>query len=123
MVMRELAGVLRRVARKSDVVCRHGGEEFLLLLPEATLEGTRGKAEELRREVERLALACEGQPLGSITISAGVALYPQHATTAVALLRLADEALYAAKEGGRNRVVVSGARAFTRVAAEALQSE
>lgn len=88
------------------MACRQGGEEFLLLMPEVTLEETMVKADELRQEIARLALAYEGQPLGSITVSAGVAMYPEHATTAEALLRCADEALYAAKEGGRNRVVV-----------------
>jgi diguanylate cyclase (GGDEF)-like protein len=111
MVLRELAGVLRRVARRSDVPCRHGGEEFLVLMPEVTLEGMLGKAEELRQEVRRLDLAYEGQPLGSITVSAGLAIYPQHAASAEGLLRCADEALYAAKEGGRNRVVMHAAGA------------
>lgn len=111
MVLRELAGVIRRVARRSDVACRQGGEEFLLLMPEVTLEGMLGKAEELRQELARLDLAYEGRPLGSVTLSAGVAIYPHHATTADALIRCADEALYAAKEGGRNRVVVHAARA------------
>jgi diguanylate cyclase (GGDEF)-like protein len=109
MVLREFADILRRVARRSDVACRHGGEEFLLLMPESTLEGTVAKAEELRQEVARLALAYDGRAMGSITVSAGVAMYPDHAKTADALLRRADEALYAAKEGGRNRAVVSAA--------------
>lgn len=119
VVLREFADVLRRTARGSDVACRHGGEEFLLLMPESTLEGTLAKAEELRREVARLALDYEGRALGIVTISAGVAMYPEHATTANTLLRRADEALYAAKGGGRNRVVVSDARVSASETSEA----
>jgi diguanylate cyclase (GGDEF)-like protein len=100
MVLRELAGVIRRVARRSDVACRQGGEEFLLLMPEVTLEGMLGKTEEPRQELARLDLAYEGRPLGSVTLSAGVAIYPHHATTADALIRCPDEALYAAKKAG-----------------------
>ena len=111
MVLREFADAVRRVARGSDVPCRHGGEEFLLLMPEASLEATLGKAEELRHTIAHFALAYEGLSLGHVTVSAGVAMFPQHATTVDTLLRRADEALYAAKESGRNRVVASSARA------------
>jgi diguanylate cyclase (GGDEF)-like protein len=76
MVLRELAGVIRRVARRSDVACREGGEEFLLLMSEVTLEGMLGKAEELRQELARLELAYEGRPLGNLTVSARVAILP-----------------------------------------------
>ena len=108
MVLRELAAAMRRLARKSDVACRHGGEEFLLLMPETDPKGALAKAEELRREVEQLDLAYAGEPLGRLTISAGVAIYPQDGGDADTLLRRADDALYAAKENGRNRVVVAG---------------
>jgi two-component system cell cycle response regulator len=106
-VLREVAALLRRVARKSDVACRHGGEEFLLLMPEATPGGTLAKAEEVRGEVERLVINYSGQSLGGITVSVGIAMYPRQGKTAAVLLRRADEALFAAKRGGRNRVLVS----------------
>jgi diguanylate cyclase (GGDEF)-like protein len=106
LVLRELAGVMQRVTRSSDAACRYGGEEFLLLMPETTREGTLASAEKLRQEAACLALAYEGRELGRITISAGVAVYPEHGANADALLRAADEALYEAKGAGRNRVFV-----------------
>jgi diguanylate cyclase (GGDEF)-like protein len=109
MVLRELAAVIRRVMRSSDVACRHGGEEFLLLMPEATPDGAFAKAETLRGEVAGLALVYEMQRI-TVTISAGVAVYPEHGADVDALLRAADEALYAAKGTGRNRVMMYAAR-------------
>ena len=114
MVLKALGALLKRSIRGSDVACRHGGEEFLVLMPESAIEGALGKAEELRREVERLQLEYHGRPIGPITISLGVAVFPDHAAEASALLRCADEALYAAKERGRNRTVISGAAAPAR---------
>jgi diguanylate cyclase (GGDEF)-like protein len=107
LVLRELAALIRRLARKSDIVCRLGGEEFVLLMPESPLDGTLRKAEELRREVARLSLASRGRPLPAITVSIGVALFPQHAQDVDGLLRRADEALYAAKQAGRDRTAVA----------------
>ncbi|MDB5808399.1 MAG: hypothetical protein JWN94_521 [Betaproteobacteria bacterium] len=105
LVLRELAAVIRRIARSSDVACRHGGEEFLLLMPDATPAGTRYKAEKLRQAVAAMALEYDGHPL-RITVSAGVAVYPDHGIDVDALLRAADEALYAAKGAGRNCVIM-----------------
>src|SRR6267378_962667 len=105
LVLRELAAVLRRFARKSDVACRYGGEEFLVLLPECPFDAARSKAEQLREEVAKLELRYEDQPLGPVTVSLGVAAFPDHAKESEQLLRCADEALYLAKQRGRNRVV------------------
>jgi diguanylate cyclase (GGDEF)-like protein len=107
LVLREVAAILQRLARKSDVACRQGGEEFLLLMPEASREAALAKAEEVRIEIARLALAHQGRSLGSITVSAGVAAYPADGASAEALLQAADTALYAAKDGGRNRVIAA----------------
>ncbi len=107
MVLRWVGSVLMQSMRGSDVVCRHGGEEFCVALPDASSDGARAKAEEIRKELEALNLEYCGQPL-KITASFGIAIYPQHGTDADTLLRLADEALYDAKSGGRNRVVVYG---------------
>jgi diguanylate cyclase (GGDEF)-like protein len=110
MVLGELAGVLGRIARKSDVASRYGGEEFLLLLPECPLDAAIRKAEQLREEVERLQVKYRGSKVGVITISIGIAAFPDHADDAGALLRCADDALYLAKRGGRNRVVAYSAQ-------------
>lgn len=105
---------LRRVAqalqdslqRASDLVARYGGEEFAVLLPECDLEHARILAETLRRRIAALDLDHPGSPARVVTISAGVAaVTPERGAAAETLVRLADEALYAAKRGGRNRVV------------------
>jgi diguanylate cyclase (GGDEF)-like protein len=105
LVLRELAAVLRRLARQSDVASRYGGEEFLVLLPECPFDAALRKAEHLRAEVAKLKLEHNNRPLGSVTVSIGVAAFPDHAQEAKALLRCADNALYEAKGAGRNRVV------------------
>ena len=107
MALRWVGNVLAKAVRGSDVVCRHGGEEFCLALPEASAESAHMKAEEIRAELEGMKLDYCGQPL-QITASFGVAVYPVHGEDADALLRHADEALYDAKECGRNQVVVYG---------------
>src|SRR5882672_9273228 len=109
LVLRELAAVLRRFARKSDVACRYGGEEFLVLMPECPFDAALHKAEQLRGEVAKLELQYKDQPLGPVTVSLGVAAFPDHAKESEELLRCADEALYLAKQTGRNRVVAHSA--------------
>ena len=91
--------------RGEDVACRYGGEEFTLILPDCPLEAARRRAEELRVSIQNLTIEHRQQVLGSITVSSGVAAYPQHGTSGEALLRAADAALYQAKSDGRNRVV------------------
>jgi diguanylate cyclase (GGDEF)-like protein len=107
-VLRQVADVLRDTAREIDRVGRYGGEEFLVLLPGANLEDARAYAERARAAVERREFGYEGGALRR-TLSAGVAAWPhpdvQHQE---ALVKLADDALYAAKSGGRNRVVAHG---------------
>ncbi len=110
LVLTEIAGLLKRHIRGSDIVCRHGGEEFVLVLPGASLEGARQRAENIRNLVKSFDLKYHDQPLGTITASLGVALFPDHAAEGESLLHAADEALYDAKGAGRDRVVVSGSR-------------
>ena len=105
LVLRELAGVLGRSTRGSDVASRYGGEEFLVLLPECPFDAARSKAEQLREEIAKLELRYDDQPLGPVTVSLGVAAFPDHAKESEELLRCADDALYLAKQTGRNRVV------------------
>jgi diguanylate cyclase (GGDEF)-like protein len=109
LVLRELAGVLRRSTRGSDVASRYGGEEFLVLLPECPFDIALRKAEQIREEVAKLELRYDNQPLGPVTASLGVAAFPDHAKESEELLRHADEALYLAKQAGRNRVVAYSA--------------
>jgi diguanylate cyclase (GGDEF)-like protein len=100
-----LGRMMSSKVRKEDVACRYGGEEFTLILPEMSLETACNRAEELRQSVHGLHLEHHGQSLGTITISLGVAVFPQHGEDPEALLGAADAALYEAKHAGRDRVV------------------
>jgi two-component system chemotaxis response regulator CheY len=103
-VLREVAASLQREVRSGDAVYRYGGEEFLVLLPEQTIESAVLAAERLRRAVEALALP---HPAGGVvTVSAGVAGLDDPTCAPTQVFELADQALYRAKAGGRNRVEV-----------------
>lgn len=105
-VIREIAALLRASVRGSDVAVRHGGEEFALLLPEATLRVAHDRAENLRRELEAAEVLYRGQRI-RVTASFGVAEYGAAARGAAELMRAVDNAMYAAKAAGRNRVMRS----------------
>ena len=107
-VLRDLGGILQRYVRGGDVACRYGGEEFTIVLPEASLEIGRQRAEILREAARELRLVHDGKSLGAVTLSLGVACFPEHGRRREQLLQTADAALYEAKNNGRNRVVVSG---------------
>ncbi len=109
LVLRELGSFLQSMIRNSDIGCRYGGEEFMLLLPEASLEATHQRAEQVRLGVKQLKLEFRRQPLGPVNLSLGVACLPQHGTTAEDLIRAADTALYQAKGKGRDQVVIAKA--------------
>jgi len=93
--------------RDIDTFARYGGEEFVLILPETNLEGGLAVAEKLRAATHRTPFCDDGIRL---TVSIGVACFPEHATATDELLRAADEALYEAKLQGRDRVVTAGPR-------------
>jgi diguanylate cyclase (GGDEF)-like protein len=105
-VLRELGGLLNTNSRGGDIACRFGGEEFVLILPEADLEDTRRRAEQLREAARTLRVSHRGKVLKPFTLSLGVAAFPKHGETGEALLKAADEACYRAKREGRNRVAV-----------------
>ena len=104
LVLREIAGILRTRTRGSDMACRFGGEELVVVGPETSLEHGLQRAEQICQAIANLTVIYEGQPLGKVTISVGVASAPEHGYDMAELLRAADEALYAAKKAGRNRV-------------------
>lgn len=107
-VLQKVAEVLVGNLRAGDTAYRYGGEEFLTILPEQTLESTTLAAERLRRSVEGLAITHETRtPPGVVTISVGLATFSQGEKRSFEeLLKEADDALYAAKEAGRNRIMV-----------------
>ena len=108
--LQALGQLLAANTRSSDVACRYGGEEFVLALPGATLEAAHERAEHLRRAVEAMRVAWGGTSL-TLTICAGIAAYPAHGERADEVLDHADQALYQAKNGGRNRCIVYAADA------------
>lgn len=107
LLLQQVAHFVEMHVRKEDVACRFGGEEFTLILPEDALDKAQQRAEELRAGVQSLVVKYNGEPLGPITLSFGVAIFPDHGSTAEALLRAADAALYRAKATGRDRVIVA----------------
>lgn len=105
-VLKQVANAMARQLRTEDLIARIGGEEFVVLLRGIGAQGTGCLAERLRISVQSLQIAAEGQPL-DVTISAGCATLSETSEgSANAMLHLADQRLYAAKRGGRNRVVV-----------------
>lgn len=106
-VLRELGAFVRGNIREEDIACRYGGEEFALILPEATLDITLHRAEQLCEGVRKIDIQHLGKSLGSITLSLGVAMFPDHGLKAETVLRAADSALYRAKAEGRDRVVLA----------------
>ena len=104
-VLRETALLLSKSIRVEDTVCRFGGEEFVIILPTADLNGAHGRAERIRSKLRELTVLHQGQSLGMITVSVGVSALPEHGTSAKELLEAADAALYRAKREGRDRVV------------------
>ena len=103
-LLRAFGQFLREHLRKEDIACRYGGEEFCVFFGESSLDDTLRRAEQLRLEVNNLAVKLGGQSLGVITISIGVASYPANGTILGDLIAAADSALYQAKADGRNRV-------------------
>jgi diguanylate cyclase (GGDEF)-like protein len=99
--------LLRAHIRAADFACRFGGEEFMVILPEAPREVTRQRAELLLDNARRIHAQHDGKTLGGITLSLGVVFYPDHGTTRVTILRAVGDALFRAKKEGGNRLVVA----------------
>jgi diguanylate cyclase (GGDEF)-like protein/PAS domain S-box-containing protein len=106
-VLRTLGRLLQHHARSSDIPCRYGGEEFVVVLPDMPLEAARKRAELVRQDFADVRIAFGGAELVA-TLSIGVSGYPGHGNTADELIRAADLALYEAKQSGRNRVCYAG---------------
>jgi diguanylate cyclase (GGDEF)-like protein len=107
-LLQELGRFLQRHVRGSDIACRYGGEEFTLIMQDASLEVTHQRAEQIRENVKELRVHQGTMVLDPITLSAGVALFPDHAKSRRTILQAADVALYRAKETGRDRVCLAG---------------
>lgn len=104
-VLREMGSFLAKSIRAEDVVCRFGGEEFVVILPTASLEAAHARGERIRAKLRDLTVLHRGKSVGMLTVSVGVAALPTHGTSPQKLLEAADAALYRAKREGRDRVV------------------
>jgi len=106
-VLRAFAESVKKQIREEDIACRYGGEEFTVIMPGASVPIAAARAELLRAGLARLDVDYQGKPLGQVTVSAGVAAFPEHGPTAIAVLQAADQALLRAKNAGRDRVIVA----------------
>jgi len=106
-ILRELGKVLLEHVRAEDISSRYGGDEFIIVMPDATaaMAGERGRR--LCEHARHIHPDCEGEALEGITLSIGVATFPDHGTTSKTILKAVDNALYRAKQEGRNRVVMA----------------
>ena len=114
-VLRETGQFLSGGIRAEDYVCRFGGEEFVVILPTADMDASRARAERLRSKMREQTIMFQGRSLGMVTISVGVAAFPEQGTSPKELMAAADAALYEAKRGGRDQVVVASAKAVEEV--------
>lgn len=106
-LLRGIGKLIQQTVREGDMPCRYGGEEFVVILPGADLASTRQRAEVLRLAIEHWHPDSAHKALGEVTVSIGVAAFPDHGLTWQAVVQYADKALYAAKHAGRNRVVAA----------------
>ena len=107
LVLQSIGTLLKKQIRSSDIACRYGGEELTIILPESSLQNTQIKADQIRKAIGELKVACRGIVLSGITASLGVAEFPRHGDDGAALLQAADAALYRAKATGRNQVIMA----------------
>jgi diguanylate cyclase (GGDEF)-like protein len=117
--LQKVAHVLRSTVRAGDRVYRYGGEEFVIVFMDCDAETGRQQAERVRLAIEGTPLTGDGmEPVGPVTISMGIAAFPDHGSEIESLIWFADEAMYRAKDAGRNRVFLYDAdqRALTQVA-------
>jgi len=106
-ILRELGSLLLKKVRGEDVASRYGGDEFIIVLPDASREVTRERANRLCEHARRLKTHFKSQTFEMITFSVGVAAFPENGTTSEEILKAADTTLYRAKHEGRDRVVAA----------------
>ena len=104
MILTHLSSLLHTYVRGEDIVCRMGGEEFLMIVPDANREVTLQRAESIRAAIQAIHIDYNQTILKGISVSIGVAIYPGQGSTRDEILEIADQALYTAKRNGRNRV-------------------
>lgn len=106
-ILRKLGGLLLGHFRGEDIPTRYGGDEFIIVLPDASKEITRERAERLNEHVRHFTIQFEDQILSEVTLSIGIAVFPENGSTSATLLSAVDTALYQAKREGKGRVVLA----------------
>jgi len=115
-VLQSLADLFRTFFRSTDICCRYGGEEFAIILPESSAKDAAVRADALRTEIKGLRLQYKKQNLGPLSLSVGVAAFPEHALGSDELLKIADLCLYESKARGRDVVTVASLKTGDRIA-------
>ena len=103
-MLEEVSAYLLSQTRQYDIACRYGGEELVIVMPDASLEDTTARAEQIRQGIKQLELKYENQNLETITVSIGISCFPGDGSDVNSLILAADKALYEAKEQGRDCV-------------------
>ncbi len=106
-VLRQIGTLMKKIFRGEDVACRYGGDEFMVILPEASLSDVWQRAENLREAVKKTHYEHEGKSIGPVTVSIGVAAYPDLGSTVERLIQVSDAAAYLAKHEGGDRVMIA----------------
>jgi len=121
-LLKALGGFLLRKLRTSDIVCRYGGDEFVLVLPDTSLEQVLERLDRMRGEVKYMECRHEARVLPSASVSIGVAQWPDHGLSPEDLIKAADYALYTAKHSGRDQVAVFAAATAELAASDSVES-
>lgn len=114
-VLAHIAKILKSNVRESDIACRFGGEEFVIVLIGTDIDHAKSQMEHIRNEIKNAKMYVQNQSLPQITVSIGIADAPRFGSTMAELLRIADASLYTAKASGRDRVVLAGSTAKLKI--------
>jgi diguanylate cyclase (GGDEF)-like protein len=106
-LLKSLGAVMLKLFRGEDVACRYGGDEFTVILPEATITTCWQRAEQLRESFKKMSLEYDGRTIGPVSMSIGIGSFPEHGTSADRLIQACDAAAYAAKGEGGDRVMIA----------------
>jgi len=121
VVLRETGASLTKSIRAEDFVCRFGGEEFVVILPTADLAASSMRAERLRMQMKELTVLHQGRSMGMLTISVGVAVFPEHGASPKELMAAADAALYEAKRNGRDQIAIASLKGVEDAAVQSAE--
>jgi diguanylate cyclase (GGDEF)-like protein len=113
LVLQSIAKLFKQCVRAVDIVCRYGGEEFVIIMPGVTLSTLSKSAEEIRFRCQAMCMTYKEQEI-RVTLSMGLAAYPKHGLQMDELLIRADQSMYSAKQQGRNRVILYSPELVTK---------